>query len=405
MVHRKKVLAKSAIRRAAALVPTIVRRQFVWRRLFYIFCIAALLFLLYDAVPRPSAWAKAPAGLVNVDLVHVKTKVIIAYDGKNTEFWTTASTIKDAVTESKIPFANYDATQPALDTPLSGSATSVRVERARPITIIDNGITYETYTAFHTVKEVLSQLRFELFEEDLVTPSLDAVIDAHTKIIIVRSQAIHIAKDGSVTNVHTNASTVQELLEDQKIDLTGYRVVPELTAVLHPGMEIKIIRLGESEEHETIKIPFRTIDQNDNTMLLGQQKISQVGKEGVREKVYKVRQEDGREVSRTLISDTITAQPIDRIVLHGTKVLIGQTQTGLSSWYGVPGMVAAHRTFPRGTKLRVTNQANGKSVTVTVAGYGPQPYTGRILDLSKDAFAQIAPLGQGVISVKVEELL
>lgn len=65
---------------------------------------------------------------------------------------------------------------------------------------------------------------------------------------------------------------------------------------------------------------------------------------------------------------------------------------------------AAHRKFPFGTKLRITNEANGKSVIVEVIDRGPFA-RGREIDLSKRAFMEIASnKGGGAVIVKIEEL-
>lgn len=61
-------------------------------------------------------------------------------------------------------------------------------------------------------------------------------------------------------------------------------------------------------------------------------------------------------------------------------------------------MIAAHRYYPFGTKLRVTNQRNGRSVVVVVSDDGPH-YGGRVLDLSPAAFSRIASLGSGLADV------
>ncbi len=61
-------------------------------------------------------------------------------------------------------------------------------------------------------------------------------------------------------------------------------------------------------------------------------------------------------------------------------------------------MITAHRNYPFGTRLRVTNQSNGKSVTVTVGDRGPY-IAGRDLDLSIGAFSKIASTSQGVARV------
>jgi rare lipoprotein A len=61
-------------------------------------------------------------------------------------------------------------------------------------------------------------------------------------------------------------------------------------------------------------------------------------------------------------------------------------------------MITAHRHYRFGTRLRVTNQSNGKSVTVVVSDRGPF-IAGRDLDLSIGAFSKIASPSQGVARV------
>ncbi|NMH27620.1 septal ring lytic transglycosylase RlpA family protein [Flavobacterium silvaticum] len=63
---------------------------------------------------------------------------------------------------------------------------------------------------------------------------------------------------------------------------------------------------------------------------------------------------------------------------------------------------AAHRKLPFGTKIKVTNEANGKSVIVEVTDRGP--FTrGRDIDLTKKAFMEIAGKGWGgALKVTIE---
>ncbi len=97
---------------------------------------------------------------------------------------------------------------------------------------------------------------------------------------------------------------------------------------------------------------------------------------------------------------------------------------GIASWYSQhdPGVLKTtasmavfnHNDFtcamwdmPFGTKLRVTNLNNGKSVIVKVNDRGPAKRLvkrGRIVDLSKKAFSKIASLGKGLIKVEVSVL-
>ncbi|MEU1646123.1 septal ring lytic transglycosylase RlpA family protein [Micromonospora zamorensis] len=66
-------------------------------------------------------------------------------------------------------------------------------------------------------------------------------------------------------------------------------------------------------------------------------------------------------------------------------------------------LTAAHKTLPFNTKVRVTNPANGKSVVVRINDRGPF-IDGRCLDLSRAAFATIASVDVGALTVRYEVL-
>jgi rare lipoprotein A len=94
------------------------------------------------------------------------------------------------------------------------------------------------------------------------------------------------------------------------------------------------------------------------------------------------------------------------------------TETGLASWYGPPyhnrrgsngevynmhAMTAAHRTYPLGSIVRVTNVKTGHSALVRITDRGPF-IPGRVLDLSLAAARKIDVWQPGVAQVKVELL-
>jgi rare lipoprotein A len=100
---------------------------------------------------------------------------------------------------------------------------------------------------------------------------------------------------------------------------------------------------------------------------------------------------------------TTTAKPTTTTTAAPTQASsTGNVQEGNASYYdNAPAGTCAHRTAPMGTILKVTNLANGKSTTCKVADRGPY-IAGRVVDLSKPTFAEIAPLSAGVIKVRVE---
>jgi rare lipoprotein A len=64
-------------------------------------------------------------------------------------------------------------------------------------------------------------------------------------------------------------------------------------------------------------------------------------------------------------------------------------------------LTAAHPTLPFGTKLRVTNVATGRSVTVRVNDRGPY-VRGRVVDVSYSAAQSLGMVGKGVANVKLD---
>jgi rare lipoprotein A (peptidoglycan hydrolase) len=134
-------------------------------------------------------------------------------------------------------------------------------------------------------------------------------------------------------------------------------------------------------------------------------KVTQKGEKGSKDVKYRVVLHNNKEISRKVLEETVTKDPVTEIVTQGTYVKIGKTHTGVASWYAYTGtLAAANPWLPMGSFVRVTNTENGKSVIVKINDRGPFG-NGRIIDLDKVAFAKIAPLGAGVANVKMEVIV
>lgn len=106
-------------------------------------------------------------------------------------------------------------------------------------------------------------------------------------------------------------------------------------------------------------------------------------------------------------------------VENNDKAKVTKTEHGKASWYeikcnggthtasGIPlenhAMTAAHKTLPMGTKVRVTNKNNGKSVVLKITDRGPY-IKGRVIDVTKGAAKKLDFIKSGVVNCKVEVL-
>lgn len=101
-------------------------------------------------------------------------------------------------------------------------------------------------------------------------------------------------------------------------------------------------------------------------------------------------------------------------LLVGASTVSASAQCGGASWYALYSktasgepmdpteLTAAHRSLPFGTKLKVTNQKNGKSVVVRINDRGPF-IKGRVIDLSKAAAKQLDFVSTGVTKICMAE--
>jgi len=259
---------------------------------------------------------------------------------------------------------------------------------------------------YSSASDMLAALHVSLNPEDKVVAFPDPALGIGSRLEVYRAQPVVIHDGKSDTLVRTWTTSVKDLLAEQQIDIGQQdTITPDLSTVLPTdgkAFAITITRVAVTEITQTQSIAYTTQYQDDPDLEKGVTQVQQAGKNGVLTKTYKVRRENGVEVSRVLEKTVVTTPAITQITLRGTKIIT--YGAGKASWYaGVGSMTAAHLTLPKGTKVLVVNNDNGKSVIVTIADRGPY-VGGRIIDLSKDAFAAIASLGSGVANVTLEKV-
>jgi rare lipoprotein A len=101
-----------------------------------------------------------------------------------------------------------------------------------------------------------------------------------------------------------------------------------------------------------------------------------------------------RTVAGTAAGMPVASQGLASFYTEGTRTASGERFNTLD-------LTAAHPTLPFGTRLRVTNIATGRSVTVRVNDRGPY-VPGRIVDVSYSAAESLGMVGRGVAKVKLD---
>lgn len=257
-----------------------------------------------------------------------------------------------------------------------------------------------------TVGAFIDGLGMDILPQDDVFPARDVLLSSGMNVIVSRMKAVSIRVDGETRDIRTVARTSGEVLMETDIPLREEDLVsPVREALLSRNVKVTVTRVEIREESAEKMIAFETKTKEDDTLSWRKKVTEQKGEYGVRVYRYRVSYHDGKEVARRLLGSEVAREPVTEVVVQGTYVKTGKAVRGMGTWYSFTGkLAAASLTLPIGSYARVTNPANGKSVIVTINDRGPYG-KGRIIDLDKVAFQEIASLGAGVIDVKVEPVL
>jgi rare lipoprotein A len=109
--------------------------------------------------------------------------------------------------------------------------------------------------------------------------------------------------------------------------------------------------------------------------------------------------EQKAEGKKTLEQSTILGEGMASF--YGAELAGNRTANG--ERFDPDALTAAHRTLPMGTRLRVTNKSNGKSVIVRINDRGPFA-KGRIIDVSRAAAEKISMIRSGTARVTLERI-
>ena len=136
----------------------------------------------------------------------------------------------------------------------------------------------------------------------------------------------HHMKMADILAVNPGLSEDKLLKIGQKINMT----VPK------PFIEVIV----EKEVNKKEEIPYKKNVIEDKTLLKGKTKVKQEGKKGARSVIYKISEQNGVTVNKDEVNETILEQPVNEIVIKGTKVIPSRGD-GTFAWPTVGGYISS----------------------------------------------------------------
>ena len=246
---------------------------------------------------------------ITIDDSGVKTSVEVSVPEK----------VDKILEQAEITLGSQDSTDPALGTEIEDAA-EIKVLRMNHVKISIDGELKEADHLGGTVKDLLQAEGITLGERQSMNVKEDDLLKDGMKIEIVSSISVKVLHDGSEDVVEDAKGTVEDVLKQLGVQLGEEdEISPAVDTAVEHGMEIVIHRVTYEEKKETEEIPFETERKDDSSLTKGEEKTETEGVNGERTVTIRVKLVDGKEESRETVSEEITKEPVNEVILVGTK--------------------------------------------------------------------------------------
>lgn len=209
----------------------------------------------------------------------------------------------------------------------------ITVRSARDVSVEADG-TVKKVTAHYgdTVADALGAAGVSADEDDEVTPAAVKAVTDGMSVKVQRRCSITVNADGKTVSALVHQGTVYGALREAGFSVaTSDRLSADQNGRVAEGMNLSITRVTQREKTETQPVAFQTVKVSDPTLSSGKTKVKTNGKNGVKTVVKSETLTDGKVTASTVVGETVTQKPVDRVVLVGTKKSSARTASVSSS--------------------------------------------------------------------------
>lgn len=263
----------------------------------------------------------AVVALVSIVTVMAQTVTVTVKDGSDTYSFEMTDCTLSSVLEQAVNAQGMPALSKNDLAVWDENSFTVTVRRSMTVTVAADG--KEKTVNLHegdTVSDALQTANVLLGQNDLCTKGVDTVLQDGDRISVVRRYTVAITADGKTSQYLVNEGTVQNALGQAGVQIGAEDLVSQfLEDTVTPDMEIQVQRVSYRDVTTTESVDYDTVTKSDSSMYVGETKVETEGQEGERTIVTREKLVDGKVVETEEISNEITKEPVDKVVLEGTK--------------------------------------------------------------------------------------
>lgn len=196
----------------------------------------------------------------------------------------------------------------------------LRQSASKQVTLVMNGKSKTVKTHQRTVQGLFNAETIAIGTKDRVSVSTVSALHNGESIRIYRAVPVQIKNVGKEQIVQTSAQTVKAVLREQGIVIGPNDIVtPDLNAPVQADTAIVIRHESKQIVTEQTPIPYKTIRENNTQLVKGKEQVIQSGKNGLAlNKIEKIFQ-DGKLVASRLIGQKVAVQSTNKVVAVGTQ--------------------------------------------------------------------------------------
>ncbi len=327
--------------------------------------------------------------------------VHISADGHDVVLRTHATSVEAVLEEARLSLLPHDEIEITgeFEPGNFGVATSdpvrITLHRAVPFTLHDDDKAETFYTTASTVGEALRRAGLTLYMADGVQPGLGERMSPGLHVYVNRSAPVTVQVDGRILRARTHRERVSDVLADLGVVLTGQDyTTPTLDAHLGADATVRIVRVSERFLTMQEPIPFDTAWQPDPDLEIDYQRVTQEGARGILEKRIRLRYEDGHEVSRVIDDQYVAIPPTTKILGYGTKIVVRTLNTPsgpVEYWRAIRMLATSYSAGTAGTSP--SSPWYGRTATGMQMRHGLVAVDPRVIDLLSQVYVSDYGIG------------
>jgi uncharacterized protein YabE (DUF348 family) len=186
------------------------------------------------------------------------------------------------------------------------------------ITTEDNVMTVEGHCG-DTVGQLIESAGITLNQLDAVTPSVDTIVYGDTDITITEQIHVYVLDQQVVRSYVVPKGTVAQAVAAAGIELGEDDFVSNPKEQATDGMMITVNRVTYETVKKTKTIDFAVTEEESDDLDVGTSEIKQEGETGKKVVTYRQKLVNGEVAETEKVSETVTKEPVDQIVVNGTK--------------------------------------------------------------------------------------